>query len=44
MQLNYIVELEKEDYQRIKKFGKQEWKPFHKNGEHILLCPPTKYM
>ena len=42
MQLNYIVELEKEDKQRIKKFGKIDRKPFHKNGEHILLCPPTK--
>lgn len=42
MQLNYIIELEKEDRDRIKKFGKVNWKPFTKDGEHILLCPPTK--
>src|SRR6056300_678779 len=42
MQLNYIIELEKEDRDRIKKFGKVNWKPFTKEGEHILLCPPTK--
>jgi len=42
MQLNYIIELEKEDRDRIKKFGKINWKPFTKDGEHILLCPPTK--
>ena len=42
MQLNYIIELEKEDKDRIKKFDKVNWKPFTKDGEHILLCPPTK--
>ena len=42
MQLNKLVNLEKEDYDRISKFKPIDVKPFKKGGEHILLCPPTK--
>ena len=42
MQLNKVVDLEKEDYDRIERYKPIRTQPFHKSGEHILLCPPTK--
>jgi len=42
MQLNYTLELEKEDLKRIKKYKPIDRKPFTKSGEHIILCPPTE--
>jgi predicted transcriptional regulator len=41
MQMNTIVELDKEDLKRISRFKPVETKPFNGGGEHILICPPT---
>ena len=42
MQLNHLVDLDDEDYKRIDRYKPITTKPFTKNGNHILLCPPTK--
>lgn len=42
MQLNHLVDLDEEDYKRIDRYKPITTKPFTKNGNHILLCPPTK--
>lgn len=42
MQLNHLVDLDEEDYKRIDRYKPIATKPFTKNGNHILLCPPTK--
>src|SRR5210317_2273605 len=42
MQLNHLVDLDEEDYKRIDRYKPITTKPFTKDGEHILLCPPTK--
>jgi len=42
MQLNHLVDLDEEDYKRIDRYKPITTKSFVKNGNHILLCPPTK--
>ena len=42
MQLNHLVDLDEEDYKRIDRYKPITTKPFTKNGNYILLCPPTK--
>lgn len=42
MQLNHLVDLDEEDYKRIDRYKPITTKSFTKNGNHILLCPPTK--
>ena len=42
MQLNRLVDLEQEDYDRIERYKPIRTQPFQKSGEHILLCPPSQ--
>lgn len=42
MQMNFILEPDREDLKRIKKYKPIDRKPYNGGGEHILVCPPTQ--
>lgn len=42
MQLNYLVDLQQEDYKRIQRFKPIKIKTFNKSGRYILILPPTQ--
>lgn len=42
MQLNYLVDLQPEDYKRIDRFKPLSMKTFQRKGKSILILPPTQ--